>query len=61
MSVNLNCLALPLWYSQMGALMSVNLNCLAWQCKYTLVIPSSYAVGDFVGSGTHREVSLVKD
>ena len=30
-------------------------------CKYTLVIPSSYAVGDFVCPGTLREGSLVED
>ena len=30
-------------------------------CKYTLVIPSSYAGGDFVCLGTLREGSLVED
>ena len=35
--------------------------CLARPCKYTLVIPSSYAVGDFVCPGTLREGSLVED
>ena len=45
----------------MGAIKSVNLSCLARQCKYTLVIPSNYAVGDFVCPGTHGESSLVED
>ena len=46
---------------QTGATKSVNLSCLARPCKYTLVIPSCYAVGDFVCPGTLREGSLVED
>ena len=33
---------------QTGVLKYVNLNCLVQPCKYTFVIPSSYAVGNFV-------------
>ena len=49
------------WILQMRAIKSVSLSCLARPCKYTLVIPSSFAVGDFVCPGTHREGSLVED
>ena len=55
-------LRLPVWYLSNGSYSkSVNLSCLARQLRNTLVIPSSYAVGDFVCPGTLREGSLVED
>ena len=53
-------LKLPVWYPLNGAFQFVNVSYSTRPCKYTLMISLSYAVGDFVGPGTHREGSLVK-